>query len=552
VAAQGVGVGWFGGSTAAIAAGLAGSIPAFFGVRDGLSFRQWLPEASALDESDPRQREALAGGVARYAHERASRLGVPDDRAREMSGHDATWEQASRWLGVGFGRLALPLRPLLHASARRLLRTARASLVDGEMGPGKWFEVEGSLVKSDFAEGPFAYQVPFVYDAAYDVAAAASRRLPDADFGAKSRAAYESASGNPIDEVRWFLYQLLSELDRLEWARRVPPEDGHGRAALVELLTDGERRAAYLHRSFLAAYHLADVDVPATGELCAIDVDGVLESGRWSYPAPSTASLLALRSLTRHGFRPVIATGRSLDEAVARCRDYRLAGAVAEYGAAIFDAASDRSHILLGPDELDDLRLLRVEVGRLDGVELDEAYRYSVRAFMIRQGARRALPDELAQRAVATAGLAGKIRIVRGWSQTDFAPIDIDKRTGLQALARLLGVDREPSLALAVGDARPDLAMFRLARIAAVPANAEAGLETDTGAIRSRRSWGAGLADAVSMVVGHRPGGCAECSPRQAKDPAIGMLLALLDAADAEGARKLWPALRAGRKLRRL
>src|SRR5690348_3471804 len=85
VAAQGVGVGWFGGSTAAIAAGLAGSIPAFFGVREGLLFRQWLPEASALNESDPRQREALAGGVARYAHERASRLGVPDDRAREMS-----------------------------------------------------------------------------------------------------------------------------------------------------------------------------------------------------------------------------------------------------------------------------------------------------------------------------------------------------------------------------------------------------------------------------------------------------------------------------------
>lgn len=75
---------------------------------------------------------------------------------------------------------------------------------------------------------------------------------------------------------------------------------------------------------------------PADG-LCAFDLDGVLETRWHDFPAITPAGALALRALSRHGFRPVLATGRSLREVQSRCAAYRLAGGVAEYGAVIYD-----------------------------------------------------------------------------------------------------------------------------------------------------------------------------------------------------------------------
>jgi hydroxymethylpyrimidine pyrophosphatase-like HAD family hydrolase len=478
----------------------------------------------------------LASGVGKYAARRAAALPAATDVATTMSGHDALWELAGRWFGGGFGRLALPFRPLLHASGRRLLRVARPSLIDGAMGPGHWFDVDGSLVKTGWDERAFVYQLPFCYDAVYDVAAAASQRLPDEAFGEVARAEYEAASGTSVDEVRWFLYRLLSELDRQTWIS-IQSDRGSARLAAVDAATEGERRLGALHRSFLSDTYLADTSCPEAGALCAIDIDGVLESARGTYAAPSAASVLALRALLRHGFRPLIATGRSLGEARLRCRDYRLAGAVAEYGAAIYVAKEDRAEVLLSPQQVADLGGLRRVLARVAGVELDAAYQHSVRAFILRRGRRYALPAAVAQDAVSASGLDGRIRIEGGWAQTDFVPTGIDKGTGLLALAERLEVDAQPPLALAVGDAKPDLAMFALARIAAAPANADSALAGRI--VRSRQPYGAGLAQAVELVVGHAPGSCPKCAAPRAGSGDAELVLALLRVGEVGGLRKL-------------
>src|SRR2546430_11780001 len=100
----------------------------------------------------------------------------------------------------------------------------------------------------------------------------------------------------------------------------------------------------------------ADAEPP--GPMCAIDVDWVLETPVLGFPSITPAGAGALRALRRHGYRVVLASGRSLDEVRERCRAYRLAGGVAEYGADAYDHRPGRVHELL-PQE-DRRRLDRV------------------------------------------------------------------------------------------------------------------------------------------------------------------------------------------------
>ena len=114
------------------------------------------------------------------------------DTAAAASGHDALWEQCARWLGLPFGRSALPFRPFLHRAGRRLTAAQRPSLIDAEMGRGRWFwnTAEGPsrhLLKVDWDERAFVYQIPFSYEAGYDLAAAAAERPEALDFSVQLR-----------------------------------------------------------------------------------------------------------------------------------------------------------------------------------------------------------------------------------------------------------------------------------------------------------------------------------------------------------------------------
>ncbi|MGH2874617.1 MAG: HAD family hydrolase, partial [Solirubrobacteraceae bacterium] len=244
-----------------------------------------------------------------------------------------------------------------------------------------------------------------------------------------------------------------------------------------------------------------------------LDLDGVLEGAQFGFPALTPASALALRSLLAHGYRPVLATGRSLDEAAERCRAYGLAGAVAEYGSVTFRTADGRVRSLLGERETDALERLRAWLRGLDGVVLDPCYEHAVRAFDARGGRggngwRGPLPARLAAEAIALAG--GGVEAIVGDGQTDFVASTVDKGSGLRALATALACPPGRPCALAVGDSAPDLPLAQTAALACAPRHADPVLARGFQIMRS--PYQAGLAQAVSRLLGHAPGGCARCS----------------------------------------
>jgi hypothetical protein len=547
---KGVGLGFFGGQAMAIASRLGLAIPEVYGVRDGLMYRAWVPVELAARE---RPRE-LAPAIAGYVAARAAALPVQRDFAAGASGHDALWEQCSRWLAPPFGRAALPLRPLLHRAGRRLLAPARASLIDGTLGPGRWLwsgppSSSPRLLKVGWDERAFVYQVPFSYDAAHDIAGAAAERMQDPEFGESLRDEYDKAGGGQIDDVRWFLHRLLYLVDqRTTLDATADPADPESRRLLVEANTEGERHLSALHRGFLAQYFLSDLAIPEEGPLVAIDIDGVLETAWQSYTAPAPIGLLALRALIVHGLRPVLVTGRSAGEVAERGRDYRLPGGVAEYGAALVDR-SGRFECLLGARERRDLESLRACLTTIDGVELDAAYRNSIRAFTFVRGRRTQLPPSTVNEAISATGLEGRIRPVIGWAQTDFVAAGVDKGTGLVALASRFGVGGTRPVKLAVGDALPDLAMFALAETAACPANADSAVRAYPRVVASRLAYQAGLHESVGRVIGHAPGGCRACAAPRPESAEARLLITLMAAQGHRGPRKLLQAARAALEL---
>ena len=66
------------------------------------------------------------------------------------------------------------------------------------------------------------------------------------------------------------------------------------------------------------------------------------------YP-PMSTMLESLGIPIMHGYQPVLATGRSLDEVRDRCTAYGLAGGVAEYGAFVYLSQNGEVHSLPVP-----------------------------------------------------------------------------------------------------------------------------------------------------------------------------------------------------------
>src|SRR5207244_7046106 len=137
--------------------------------------------------------------------------------------------------------------------------------------------------------------------------------------------------------------------------------------------------------------------------------------------------------------------------------------------------------------------------------------------------------------ALTRSGTGDDVRVVVADSQTDFVPARMNKALGLRSLAADLaaGSSAEPSIALAVGDSVEDLPMLELAKLAVVPANAEAELRhrcEGTAIQRSNRPCQAGLLDAVSQLLGHDPRHCLRCRTSERPEPDDELLITILAA----------------------
>jgi hydroxymethylpyrimidine pyrophosphatase-like HAD family hydrolase len=544
---KGVGLGYLGAHSLAVARPLSDYTPAVYAVDNGLLYRAWLPDEWRITGRADLDTTRTARGIAAYVAVRRRALAVPEDVSERLVGRGAVWDLVADMLSDAFGRAKYAVRPLASPTARRRVRPSEPSIVDGNMSLAHWYAAPGEaapngVLKTGFDARAFSNEDSYCYDAVFDLASVAADASTQADgsrnaFGERLRLEFERSAGEHVPDERWLLYQLLYHHrigQRLD--RRLLP------ARLMR-----ETAMAHAYRRYIAERYFADLTPPSHGPLCAIDVDWVLETRWLSFPAISPAGALALRALAQHGFRPVIATGRSLADVQARCADYRLAGGVAEYGAAAYDHRSDRAWSLLSEADKADLESLRAILEQEPGVSLDPRYEHAIRAYGVDADGRASrLAPEVVKSALMRTGVPMRFSVIATESQTDFALAHVDKGTGLRALARELAgrgdAPAEPILALAVGDSSNDLPMLRLAGRAFAPSNADPALRQSAqdGSAHVevvRRPCQAGLLRAVSSFLGHAPRRCPLCAPSAPLDPEARVLLSMLGALDG-GARE--------------
>jgi hydroxymethylpyrimidine pyrophosphatase-like HAD family hydrolase len=517
---EGAGLGYFGRQGVAVARALPGHVPRVYGFADGLLYRDWLPAApsplavttgpvpAGATTGAPRAGAttgpALAAIVAAYVDARRRALPAPSASVDGLGGRDPVWEVAAKALSGQYGRLSIPARPLLlEPVMRRLLVPEHPAVPDSKTGVRHWLPdpaAEGQLRKVDFYQRSFGHLDLACYDPVFDLAGAAADP-PDPSFGEELRRAYERMSGERVDGERWLLYRL-AQLRRSGRA---------GDLARHEVL----RLSSAAVHDYLAALYLRDLP-PASGPLCAIDLDGVLECDRLGFPATSPTGMAALRALVAHGYRPVLATGRSVPEVRDRCLAFGLAGGVAEYGAALWAGGEPADLRPLETGAL--LGQIRKDLSGRPGVDVDPDYRYAVRA---RSGSG-PLPAALIRDIPALSDPG--VQVIHGEGQTDITAAGVDKGTGLDALAaRLPG----PGCVFAIGDTLPDIPLLARTPLARAPRNARFG-SAGAGIRRTRRAYQAGLAEACAALLGHRPGHCPACRP-PVFTPRTKSVLAILD-----------------------
>jgi hydroxymethylpyrimidine pyrophosphatase-like HAD family hydrolase len=567
VYAKGVGAGYFGRHSLTVATSLAGFLPETYGLREGLLFRAWIPEAARIRPSEPVP--GMVEHVADYVLARRAQLSVAADVSERLAGLMPVWQRVAGMLAKPFGRGDSFIRPLSHAAALRLLKVEQPSLIDGSMAISQWFRDPWSadgLLKVDYDERAYSNQDTVVdqlysFDAAFDLAsAAADLQLAWSDrdgesMAASLRARFESEAG-PISAEKWLLYQLValqsygqflesmrSEVDKGAFPDLAPDTLAllQGRQ-LADELDRVVRLMGRLDQNYLRDLFLADIKSLDEGALCAIDIDGVLETGSLGYSSVTPLGALALRSLKAHRYRPILVTGRSIEEVRDKCSSFGLVGGVGEYGAALYDCRTDHVHELLSPAERDDLDRLRSALSTVENMHVASRYRRAVRASVMSRGRLRPLPEATVRDVLEACGLTGRVRPIHGWAQTDFMVTTVDKGTGLKALLErfMASSTPEPPLAFAVGDTAEDIPMLAMAKIRIAPANADAVVDGAPAARMSGR-FQSGLAEGIRLLIGHMPGDCDQCRPPTfAKDADI-VVTALRAQQDGKAA-KLWRA----------
>jgi hydroxymethylpyrimidine pyrophosphatase-like HAD family hydrolase len=555
---KGAGIGYFGAHSLAVAGALSAHLPPVYALENGLLYVDWLPEQWRLCSRGPGEEPAIASGIAAYVAARRRALAVGEDVSERLVGRGAVWEILADMLSDAFGRAKYAARPLVNRTAKRLVRPSWPSIVDGSMSLAHWFApptheaAPNGLLKVDFDVRAFSNEDAYCYDALFDLASAAADDseaiafgAADDQFGEQLRHEFARAVGEAVPDERWLLYQLVYHH---QVARGRDHRHGAVSHAAPRDLLARETAMSRAYQRYFGGLYFADLTPPRSGGLCAIDVDWVLESRWLTFPVISPAGALALRALARHGYRPVLATGRSLPEVQDRCIAYRLAGGVAEHGAVVYEHGSCRVRSMLSAADCADMDALRAELARTPGVWLDPRHQHGIRAHCIdSHGRRSGLNPDVIQRVLARTGAAERFTAHVAPSQTDFTPAHIDKGTGLRTLAGELAagdVARSgPLLAFAIGDSASDLPMLELAGRAFAPANADRALRV--GRDRSvqievmTRPTQAGLLRAVSSFLGHAPRGCTTCAPPVPESREARLLISVLGALDGGGQEKL-------------
>lgn len=492
------GLGYFGEHTLAVAQRLADYSARIITYHRGLVYQEVPEPAQPLTTSQLITDDRWMHRLAVYILERNRQLPTGEDTGLKLNGRNAVWEVASTLLSRSFGRGWWLVRmPLVDPYVKNLLKARRPSVIDGEMNLPGWFINEmrtRSIFKLDLAERDFSHLDLYSYDPVYDLAAAAVE-IGNEAAASSFRKYYESLTGHSIPPETWLTYQLVHLWDQ---------ERQDERSLSIYRRQMSQRMQNYFEEIFFDG-----LDIPKSGPLCAVDIDGVLETDLLGFAALTAKGAASLRALASHGYRTLLATGRSLAEVKDRCRAYHLPGGIAEYGAVAYDHLAGQEQLLLKDSDLESLCTLRKRLTEMEGIDLDPMYQFSIRAVRrVQNGQAHGLDQDEITRVLNEAGLMDKVYAIPGKSQTDFMVNGVNKGTGLGAwLSREVNEHR---LAFAVGDSDSDLPMLSLADRPFAPANASQPVK-NAGVRVTGRPYQSGLYQAVSDFLGHQPGQCPTC-----------------------------------------
>ena len=548
VLAKSVGWGWLGYHAFLAAEALADFVPPVLGLREGVLYTEWLPQKEPV--SIPADRAALVGRAASYVAARVRSLRLESDPGPHL---DARNQKGLELLATALsGAYGLkPVAVVKRADLRRELSRrpcAVPTLIDGKMRPQEWIRSGETLLKTDFEQHGLGKTELNVTDPAYDLAEAVLHfGLSPAEEEALLQR-YRSASGDEGVEQRLFVHKLLA-----------------GTAALSAALNNlKDPRLIHIHPEFNRSYIEARDFLTAhmarfSGGLCRVappigwrsplvvmDVDGVLDKEIFGFPSTTAAGVESVSLLHAHGAAVALNTARTLGEVREYCRSYGCVGGAAEYGSVVWDAVTDRKHVLVTPESHAELQRLAEALRHVPGVFLNDRYEHSLRAYTYDGGRTVPLPTALAQGALARLGLS-RLTVHQTFRDTTVLAREVDKGEGLLALLRLAG--HEDLDTVAIGDSEPDLPMFRVARRSFAPSQMSGrGPARSLGCHVTDRPFQPGLLRAVRGIVHPDGGRCARCRPCPAP-PAEGLLWELMKTADRRPLVSLLRALADPRSL---
>ncbi len=501
--AEGSGLGFFGRHTLAVSRAIPNATAETLGFRDGITIRRWLPEDMRATLDDGGQvRQAV-----RYIARRRALLPAKRDAAL---GQQPVWDVAGRILVRPYAMVGHALLELGMSNAvRTLLAASTPSVVDGETGSGSWFRDGDALVKVSFSERDFSHLDLACYDATYDLAGLVLE-FTSVELVREARSEFEALTGEDINPEKLLLYRLVHAWDFQRLGYRTIYE--------VELLTS---RA---WQDWARVRLLGELVNTRSGPICALDIDGVLEDSRIGTSVLTPSAAEGLHALCAHGFRPVLATGRSLVEVKDRCDRYGLAGGVAEYGGVIYICETEQIEMLVNIESLSEIGRAREYLSDIKGVFVVPQYTTMLRAYRVGPNGRRGpLAPDVVESLLASS--EGRLRAIQGHGQTDIVATEVNKANGLKALMRLLNEGGAVPV-MAVGDSEPDVPMLRLSERGFVPAHARRLADGNVTSVS--RSYQRGFLQIVDEFLGHRREGCQVCDGLLAPDPQPAKLLVAL------------------------
>ena len=535
VIAKSVGWGWLSYHAFVVGHRLAEWTPPMLGVRDGILYSEWLPQDDENCEQTA-NREQMVESLASYVAARAKYLRCDGDPVPAL-----VREDRHKGLGLLANSLSRAYSSRIVAAAKRpeirerlgMCNDFSAVMTDSKMFTDEWIYAGERVVKVDSEHHCFGKNELCITDPAFDLANAMLHFELSESESERLLSRYIAESGDADVWRRMFLNKLLASMA----VQSIADHDLHHPRLF------SQRGVA--NRQYLSAWNfLVRESVRECAKLCltpdnidwhaplvVADIDGVLDRMVFGFPSTTAAGIKAISLLHAHGFCIAVNTARTLEEVKQYCRSYGFAGGVAEYGAVLWDAISDRERVLVDSESLDQLHRVREAFRAIPGCFLNDDYLYSLRAFTYQNGRTAPVPSLLAQDLLASVK-ANRLSVHQTGLDTAIVAKAIDKGTGLLSLLDFVGLKQAETIA--IGDSEPDLAMFRTAKTAFAPGNVTCRKEAQLlGCTIASASYQPGLLEIARRIVHPNGETCDRCSNVDALWPKdTDLFVSLLEVAD--------------------